>query len=225
MSLNGGNMGVTEHNKNEFTEMLELYKIAISARDLELKFFWKRSVFFATFVSAVFLAHNNIKTDDQFIKTILSVVGLFLSVAWTLANRGSKYWYESWESKVGAMDKVISAKLPFDLFGAWSRPQIKEPLFQARLQSVTKIAICISDFVAIFWAVLIANSLYLYNYTRLCLSQFEKILFAIIGTAIVCLPILLIIKLTKSSVSHTVITAWNKGETFAHDYNRGNDSK
>ena len=129
-----------EKNKEKMMELdkLEAYKIAIDTRNLEIKLFWQRSLFFAAFTSAIFVGYSGAGTET-FQKLILSSLGFLLSFAWLLANRGSKYWYESWETKIEEIDKDYEEKL----FGPWKKPQDKFFLYKARLYSVSKIAIYI----------------------------------------------------------------------------------
>jgi hypothetical protein len=133
-------------------DKLEAYKIAIDTRNLEIKLFWQRSLFFAAFISAIFVGYSSTETDP-FSKLMLSSLGFLLSFAWVLANRGSKYWYESWETKIGEIEEGYDSKL----FGPWKKPQDKFFLYKARLYSVSKIAIYVTDLIFIGWVIILVK--------------------------------------------------------------------
>ena len=137
---------------------LEFFKIAIETRNLELKLFWQRSIFFAGFIAAIFIGFYSIKTDTmsddniQALRILLLILGTFFSLAWCLANRGSKYWYESWENKVSEAEKELEAVF----FDEWVKPEEnKFFLYRSRLYSVSKLAIFLSDLVFLAWIVFI----------------------------------------------------------------------
>jgi len=138
---------------------LEFFKIAIETRNLELKLFWQRSIFFAGFIAAIFIGYYSIKADSmpgssvEMVRAILLILGALFSLAWCLANRGSKYWYESWEVKVSKAEKELGA----EFFDEWIKPQDKFFLYRARLYSVSKLTIFLSDLVFIAWLSLIAT--------------------------------------------------------------------
>ena len=79
------------------------------------------------------------------------------SCAWTLLNRGSKYWQESWETKVGerfepgVTGKLFSEEEPIqEQKGCWLR---------ARKFSVSKLAIALSDYVFLLWLSLVVTEI------------------------------------------------------------------
>ena len=141
-----------EHSIN-----MEFYRIAIEARDLELRLFWQRSLFFAGFIAATFIGYYTVITAQssapKFLVPALLVLGVLFSLVWSLANRGSKYWYESWEFKVDYCEKLLGAHF----FSSWVRPKKKYWLYQSRLYSVSKLAIYISDLVFFAWLLLLIN--------------------------------------------------------------------
>ena len=128
------------------SEELERYKIAIETRNFEIQLFWHRSLFFAAFVSAIFVGYSTITAND-FTKVILATLGFLITLAWSLANRGSKYWYESWESKINDLEE--NSQQP--LFLPWKSPQEKFFLYRSRLFSVSKIAIYVTDLIFLSW--------------------------------------------------------------------------
>ena len=70
----------------------------MDTRKFEIDLFWKRSLFFLGFISAAFIGFGALyKKDAPELALLLACFGLVCSVAWTLANRGSKYWQENWQ--------------------------------------------------------------------------------------------------------------------------------
>lgn len=104
--------------------LYQQYKIAIDTRKLELELFWKRSLFFAGFISAAFAVYSSANS----VKLPMAALGLFLSVSWFLANKGSKYWYETWEIKVNALEECLERE-----FSELNDGLIAHKLFQAWL--------------------------------------------------------------------------------------------
>ncbi|WP_375457957.1 hypothetical protein [uncultured Enterovirga sp.] len=79
----------------------KLLDIAGDVRKFEIELFWKRSTFFWTFIAASFVAYATLKDHDQrLLRFAVSCFGIVCSLAWTLGNRGNKYWQEAWEKKL-----------------------------------------------------------------------------------------------------------------------------
>jgi hypothetical protein len=88
---------------------LELLKLAADARELEIKNFWQRSLFFWGFIAATAFAYGDVaKWSDhsRFLESLLAHFGLFSSFCWCYVNKGSKYWYESWERKLRDLERA-----------------------------------------------------------------------------------------------------------------------
>ena len=77
------------------------FEVAIDTRKFEIELFWKRSLFFWGFIAAAFIGYGTlVQAKAPELALMIGCFGLVCSVAWTLANRGSKYWQEAWEQKV-----------------------------------------------------------------------------------------------------------------------------
>ncbi|MEX2450285.1 MAG: hypothetical protein WD407_05465 [Rhodospirillales bacterium] len=88
---------------SEFDPDKERLKLSIETRQLEIELFWKRSLFFWGFIASAFVAYAALLDACISQKEILLTIacfGFICSLAWTLVNRGSKYWQENWEQKV-----------------------------------------------------------------------------------------------------------------------------
>jgi hypothetical protein len=129
-----------------------ILEYAADVRKFEIDLFWRRSLFFWGFISVAFVAYGVLlkQTDKEFALAV-SCFGLICSVAWTLQNRGSKYWQEAWEQKVETVEKEV---LGAALFSNWEPVKKKGPWGAAKF-SVSKLAIALSDFTVFIWLVLI----------------------------------------------------------------------
>jgi len=67
-------------------------------------------------------------------------------VAWTLANRGSQYWQENWETKVHEAEQAVVGEL-------FRKPEARERkgVFSGYRFSVSRIAIAESEFTVLVW--------------------------------------------------------------------------
>jgi hypothetical protein len=128
-----------------------LHDFAAQTLQNEVERFWKRSLFFWGFIAAAFVGYGVlIEKADKDLPLAVSCFGLVCSVAWTLANRGSKNWQNVWEHKVrvtevDALGRGISAE------GA---PRKEEGLWGAARYSVTRLTIALSDFTVLVWLTL-----------------------------------------------------------------------
>jgi hypothetical protein len=129
---------------------------AADVRKFEIERFWQRSIFFWGFIGAAFIAFAALKRNDAnyFYNLIVACFGFVSSVAWTLQNRGSKYWQEAWEQKVEAVEQEV---LGAPLFSNWE-PLKRKGAWGASLFSVSRLAVALSDFVVFIWLVLLAVS-------------------------------------------------------------------
>jgi hypothetical protein len=104
-------------------------------------------------IGAAFIAYATLYAKKD-VALVIGCFGLVSSVAWTLQNRGSKYWQEAWEQKVEVVEsEILGAKL----FSNWE-PMLEKGFWGARLYSVSKLAIAISDFTVVVWIVLIGET-------------------------------------------------------------------
>ena len=90
---------------------LKRFDAALATRQFEIDLFWKRSLFFWGFIVAAFVAVAALEGKSRALSVIVSGFGMVCSLGWTLANRGSKYWQEQWESKIGAVEGNVTGPL------------------------------------------------------------------------------------------------------------------
>lgn len=137
-------------------QKVDILKYASEIRKFEIERFWGRSVFFWGFIASAFVAYAYIyKADakdssDGFVQFVIACFGLVCSVAWTLQNRGGKYWQEAWEQKVESVEReVLGAKLFSN-----REPIMNKGFWGAANFSVSKLAIMLSDFAVLVWIIL-----------------------------------------------------------------------
>jgi hypothetical protein len=162
MNCCGGNrlntQGTTPDQKKE------ILKYASEIRKFEIERFWGRSIFFWGFIAAAFVAYVAVYksggpgTEGQ-LPFFIACFGLVSSVAWTLQNRGSKYWQEAWEQKV---ESVESDVLGTNLFSN-QEPLQKKNIWGAARFSVSRLTIALSDFTVLAWVVLAARVTHVTN--------------------------------------------------------------
>ena len=146
MSSESKSLDVSKASQKQKEEIL---KYAAEVRKFEIEKFWQRSLFFWGFIGAAFIAYGQLFGKDN-ISFFVACFGVVCSVAWTLQNRGSKYWYEAWESKVESVEIDV---LGVDLFSN-REPLKRNGLWGARRFSVSRLAIALSDFTVLVWIAL-----------------------------------------------------------------------
>jgi hypothetical protein len=134
------------------------YEACVKALNFELEQFWKRSLFFWGFIGAAFVALAAAKTHP-FLQAAIASFGFFGSFAWTLVNRGSKFWYEDWEEKLIDAEDVVTGSLygspgkekPAD----WKKGRLLERVgrnwLKGKRYSPSRLTIALSDYITVFW--------------------------------------------------------------------------
>lgn len=92
----------------------EALKYALDIRKFEIELYWKRAAYFWTLIAAAFAGYFALRSAEKLREGPLFLVtclGLVLSVAWYLVNRGSKFWQENWERHVDILEDEIIGPL------------------------------------------------------------------------------------------------------------------
>jgi hypothetical protein len=127
-----------------------ILQYAADVRKFEIERFWQRSLFFWGFIAAAFLAYSgSYNKNEELLPFLIAGFGVVCSLAWTLQNRGSKYWQEAWE-----VESVEENVLGASLFSN-KEPIKSRGLWNAGAFSVSRLAIGLSDFTVIIWCVLL----------------------------------------------------------------------
>lgn len=160
-------------SRKKDSEQERRLELAVETRKFEIELFWRRSVFFWGFISAAFVGFATLdRLDSRLLALVIACFGLVCSVAWTLVNRGSKYWQENWEQKVNREEvPVLGGK-----FFAQQEPVEgwKSFWLRSRRFSVSKLTIALSDFTVLVWIVIVLlaatdNALLSWNVIRIVL--------------------------------------------------------
>lgn len=133
---------------------IKLFDVAADVRKFEVTLFWQRSVFFWGLIAATFVGYASLK-DDASLRFLVACFGVICSLAWALAARGSKYWYEAWEQKVA--DAELRA-FGTDMFTELRPVHAHGVVWRARRFSVTRIVISLSDFTLFVWFLLAGSA-------------------------------------------------------------------
>lgn len=139
-----------ETSRNDTT--MTTFVSASRAREFEIDLFWKRALFFWGFLAAAFVALVSTHGKAPHLAVLIACFGTICSWTWTLANRGSKYWYESWEAKA---QREASPEIR-DMFARIEPVKNPEQRWSARRYSVSRLAIALSDFTTALWACVLA---------------------------------------------------------------------
>ncbi len=145
-------------NNLQLKIMEKKYDVALATRNFEIELFWKRSLFFWGFIASSFVGYATIVKDKPPLAVAIVCFGFVCSVAWSLVNRGSKYWQENWEKIVVGIEDDVTGSL-FKERGEQKFKEIEEQKNKgfwlvARKFSVSKVTIALSDFTVIIWLVL-----------------------------------------------------------------------
>jgi hypothetical protein len=140
---------------SEYDKLAKTLEIAMSNRNFEIDLFWRRSLFFWGFIAAAFVGYAALVKENPRLGCLLATLGLVSSTVWSLGNRGSKYWQEAWEQKVGRAELPVIGPLhqsvePLKQGGQW---------LQARRFSVTKLTIALSDYITFTWLVILVGTM------------------------------------------------------------------
>ncbi len=91
-------------------------ELALDIRKFEISLYWQRATYFWTLIAAAFAGYFAILAaermhDAMFNAFVVASIGMVFSLAWFLANRGSKFWQENWENHVDMLEDEISGPL------------------------------------------------------------------------------------------------------------------
>ncbi len=81
------------------------FKVAMEARKFEIQMYWTRTAYFWTLTAAALAGFfASLEKTEKIYSFVLSCIGVILSLGWSLANKGSKYWHENWENHVQMLE-------------------------------------------------------------------------------------------------------------------------
>lgn len=105
----------------------DIYKGLWKCRDFELEHYWQRAVFLTAFLLACYAGYGTLiiqcataeKMQLPFwvvngIAFVICMVGILLSLLWIMMAKGSKAWYEKYESAISAFVERYKEKVAFE---------------------------------------------------------------------------------------------------------------
>ncbi|SMM99183.1 hypothetical protein SPONN_325 [uncultured Candidatus Thioglobus sp.] len=146
-----------DDEKRLMNMQIKKYEVVLATRNFEIELFWKRSLFFWGFIAASFVTYATIIKEKPELAIVIACFGFVCSVAWSLVNRGSKYWQENWESHV----EIIEDNVTGSLFKERKEQKDKGIWLSSRKFSVSKVVIALSDFTVLIWLSLMCYHLYI----------------------------------------------------------------
>jgi hypothetical protein len=169
------------------------YDAATRAREFEIDLFWKRSLFFWGFQGVAFIALAAVHGRSLSLAVVVASFGAMCAWVWTLANRGSKYWYESWEKKLHSAEITLTGPL----HSAVEDPKDPGDWLSGERYSVSRLAIGLSDYAVVFWLAALGYEIS----TPLCL-WLPPILGYIMAVLFAAGSVVYAVELRKACVKH-----------------------
>lgn len=134
-------------NEDKLKRALE---ISLDNRKFEIELLWRRTLVFWGFVAALFVGVAAARERSLKLAIAMGALGVVFSIIWSLVNRGSKSWQESWEikaqryfSKLYGEEHLFERALG-DQGGVFF-------LLQPRQYSLSRLLMALSDLTAAFW--------------------------------------------------------------------------
>jgi hypothetical protein len=164
-SFNGDLATITEEHKKRIKDALDK---ALDNRKFEIELYWKRTQYFWAFLVTIYGAYFAVSAKsyviDDFQKQVtllsLAVLGMFFTLAWHLANRGSKFWQQNWEYHVDELENYIYGPLYKTVIartdngkkilkGYWFSPVGAYPFSVSNLNSLLSFVIFITSWIVL----------------------------------------------------------------------------
>ena len=177
--------------KKETEKLKAKLEKAYHFRDFEIDMYWKRAQYFWGFLAVIYAGFFLLLTNQekyflpQEYKLITCSMGIVMSFAWYLVNRGSKRWQEHWEDVI----KKYEIELNFIVYG--EKVDSDFGWIKAGSFSVSKINILMSLIIFISWI-----TLFLISMNSISSLSANEIIFGLITF----FALILITVLSKSQV-------------------------
>jgi len=172
---------------------------ALDIRKFEISLYWQRATYFWTLIAATFAGYFAVLAaehmdDKNFNAFALGCIGIIFSLAWFLANRGSKYWQENWENHVDMLEDGITGPLYKTILHRPEGKILSRAIEGPAPYSVSQINQWVSLFTIAIWLPLIINVLPVFD-----LDKQVSVKHAGIGAITVVAALLMLWK-TKSNI-------------------------
>lgn len=147
-------------------------KQAWKNRDFEIEMYWKRTTYFWGFMAAAFAGYflvitkssandisNEAKVHLHHAEYLIICLGFIFSLAWFLANKGSKRWQENWERHIDMLEDNVTGP-------------VYKTIVMNSSYSVSTTNRLVSSFVMVVWGILAGR--YYCSHLSLC-GEFNDI--------------------------------------------------
>jgi hypothetical protein len=143
------------------------FEEAVKNRDFEIEHYWKRAIYFWTFIGLVFVAFFQLEKgnveDYYLLKSILSIIGIVFSTAWVAVNKGSKYWQENWETHTVLLEQKVIGPLYSTVIDGNNKDHYKIRDFRKAYPfSVSSLNLILSIFILFIWTGLFLYTTFVY---------------------------------------------------------------
>lgn len=123
--------------------------------------YWKRAQYFWSFLAVIFAGYFLLITANNQISeayTLLTAaIGVLMSFAWYLVNRGSKRWQEHWEKMIAKYEREINFIVYED------KTDIDQGIIKAGKFSVSKVNIIVSLIIFLSWIYILGMTIFQSN--------------------------------------------------------------
>ena len=95
------------NDKQKFSNK-DIFKIALKARDFEIKMFWQRCNYFLLLNTSVGVGAGTAAALDNALAFLgFCAIGMFVCFAWIKVGLGAKFWQSHWGKVVDKMQKKV----------------------------------------------------------------------------------------------------------------------
>ena len=159
-----------QHNKRKHDVYWKLRESFYRCRDFEINNLWQKSVLLTAFLVLSFTVYANlipklffgsVSKNNIIIHEIccgLSLIGIVFAIVWIMMAKGSKAWYEIYESAICEIEKEKQIHIPqkYVMGNRGSEKPIDGNIFSnnAGNYSPSKLNIFIGRFFLIIWSVI-----------------------------------------------------------------------
>lgn len=139
-------------NKKDYKKGLD---IAHKRWEVEIGLLWRRTLIFWGITLAGFTAYTYSFDKSVIYALLIANFGFISSFVWTLANRGGKFWQDSWDQHIKELEPKV---LGYELSHKPIEPP-KKGFWGGVRFSPSRLLIALSDYVTIVWFLILINQL------------------------------------------------------------------
>lgn len=211
-----------ENEANREVTLKELREGFYKLRSFEISNLWQRSIFLSAMIVLLFTIYGYmiskaIDSDKQLLLLLneicsgISIIGLIFSIIWIMMAKGSKAWFEIYETRINEIEseEELDIDEKYTMKCANTKPdKLNNSLFvtSAGAYSVSKLNIFIGQILLLIWIV----ATVIHYIGIIIYIKFPCDLKMIIGKAlVVIIPLLLIYIITE-----VVKNRWAKSSTI-----------